>query len=83
MELEKLIIDIISQNLEIEHRVTPKSKLINDLAIDSLTMIMIIDDLENELDIQIDENDFVDLVRVEDILIKLKAKYPDFTGAVQ
>lgn len=75
MNLEEKIISIIEANLETPAKITRESKLIEDLNIDSFSMIMIVNECEDEFSVTIDESDFMELRTVSDIIFKLKEKY--------
>ena len=75
MNLEEKIISIIEANLEIPAKITPASTLVEDLNIDSFSMIMIVNECEDEFSIAIDESDFKELRTVSDIIVTLKEKY--------
>jgi len=55
-------------------RITLESRLIEDLKLDSLDLLMILSDLEDEFKITIAEDDFLDVVTVNDIVAKLRAR---------
>ena len=55
-------------------KITLESRLIEDLKLDSLDLLMILSDLEDEFNITIAEDDFLSVVTVNDIAIKLKAR---------
>ncbi|MFZ3131881.1 MAG: acyl carrier protein [Desulfosporosinus sp.] len=55
-------------------KITPESRLREDLNVDSIDFLMIIGDLEDEFSITIDEDDFLDVVTVNDIVEKLEAR---------
>ena len=52
---------------------TLESHLENDLAFDSLDMLMLISELEDEFGVNIDESHFAEVETVADIVEKLKA----------
>lgn len=56
-----------------ELTVTIESNLREDLDIDSLDILMLVGELEEEFDISINEDDFEDVVTVADIVAKLEA----------
>ncbi|MBN2143419.1 MAG: acyl carrier protein [Candidatus Aureabacteria bacterium] len=74
MNIEEKIISIIQENLEEKHPVTLESDLRNDLTIDSFGTIMILNSLEDEFGITIDEHDFKDIVKVNDVINHIKSK---------
>jgi len=55
-------------------KITPESRLREDLNVDSIDFLMIIGDLEDEFSITIEEDDFLDVVTVNDIVEKLEAR---------
>ncbi|KGP76831.1 acyl carrier protein [Desulfosporosinus sp. Tol-M] len=55
-------------------KITLESRLREDLNVDSIDFLMIIGDLEDEFSITIDEDEFLDVVTVNDIVEKLKAR---------
>ncbi|MFA5245646.1 MAG: acyl carrier protein [Pedobacter sp.] len=55
-------------------KITLESRLREDLNVDSIDFLMIIGDLEDEFSITIDEDEFLDVVTVKDIVEKLKAR---------
>lgn len=54
-------------------KITLESRLVEDLRVDSLDMMMVIADLEDEFLITFDEESFTDVVTVKDIVSKVKA----------
>ncbi|MHB8126018.1 MAG: acyl carrier protein [Desulfitobacteriaceae bacterium] len=72
MKLEDRIIAIMRDNLEKRPEINLESRLVEDLKVDSLDKLMIISALEDEFSIAIDEEDFIDVVTVRDIAMKLK-----------
>ena len=75
MNREEDVITIIKNNLETPCEVTLESKLIDDLNIDSFSLIMIVNEFEDEFSITINEKDFNELQTVKDIIAKLNNKY--------
>ncbi|EHQ89568.1 acyl carrier protein [Desulfosporosinus youngiae] len=57
-----------------KRKITLESRLREDLFVDSVDMAMIIGDLEDEFEITITDNEFADVVTVNDIVEKLKAR---------
>ena len=57
-----------------KRKITLESRLREDLFVDSLDMLMIIGDLEDEFEITITDDEFADVVSVNDIVEKLKAR---------
>ena len=53
-------------------RINEQSRLVKDLDFDSMDIIMLINELEAEFDIDIDADDFRDILTVGDIVEKLK-----------
>jgi acyl carrier protein len=75
MNLEDRIIAALKNNLQRAPDINIESRLDEDLMIDSLDMLMIISALEDEFSLVIDEEDFAGIVTVNDIAVKLRAKY--------
>ena len=57
-----------------KRKITLETRLREDLFVDSLDMSMIIGDLEDEFEITITDDEFADVVTVNDIVEKLKAR---------
>ncbi|KLU67372.1 acyl carrier protein [Desulfosporosinus acididurans] len=57
-----------------KRKITLESRLWEDLFVDSVDMSMIIGDLEDEFEITITDDEFADVVTVNDIVEKLKAR---------
>ena len=57
-----------------KRKITLESRLRKDLFVDSVDMSMIIGDLEDEFEITITDDEFADVVTVNDIVEKLKAR---------
>ena len=57
-----------------KRKITLESRLREDLFVDSVDMLMIIGDLEDEFEITITDDEFADVVTVNDIVEKLKAR---------
>ena len=55
-------------------KITLESRLVEDLKVDSLDLLMILADLEDEFSITLAEEDFKDVVTVNDIAIKLRVR---------
>ena len=68
------IMFIIRHLLKRGSKITLESRLIEDLKLDSLDLLMILSDLEDEFNITITEDDFANVVTVNDIVVKLRAK---------
>lgn len=71
MKLEKKVTEIIKENIEWEGEINMKHNLFTDLDIDSFSMLMIINTLENEFSIQIENENLEGLKTVSDIVEKL------------
>ena len=69
-----------------KRKITLESRLREDLFVDSVDMSMIIGDLEDEFEITITDDEFADVVTVNDIVEKLKARgiidYQSIIGSV-
>lgn len=74
MTLEERIIATLKDNLEKSPEINLESRLLEDLMVDSLDRIMLISGLEDEFSITITDEDFADVVTVNDIVVKLKAR---------
>ncbi|HWQ40675.1 MAG TPA: phosphopantetheine-binding protein [Desulfosporosinus sp.] len=72
--MEDRIMFTIKHLLKKGTKITLESRLIEDLKLDSLDMLMILSDLEDEFNITIAEDDFLSVVTVNDIAIKLRAR---------
>ena len=57
-----------------KRKITLESRLREDLFVDSLDMLMIIGDLEDEFEITITDDEFANVVTVNDIVEILKAR---------
>ena len=55
-------------------KITLESRLIEDLKLDSLDLLLILSDLEDEFSITIAEDDFLNVVTVNDIVAKMRAR---------
>lgn len=55
-------------------KIALESRLIEDLKLDSLDLLLIISDLEDEFSITIAEDDFLNVVTVNDIVAKMRAR---------
>lgn len=55
-------------------KITLESRLREDLNVDSIDFMMILADLEDEFDTTLPEEDFSDVVTVNDIVEKLRAR---------
>ena len=74
MNIENRIIVAIQSVLDKRPLITLDSRLIDDLMVDSLDKLMILSALEDEFSISISEDNFIDVVTIEDIVVKLKAR---------
>lgn len=75
MELIEKVIKIIQENILWEGNINPDSELIKDLGIDSFGRLMIVNSIEDEFSIEVDEEDFIKLKTVSDIITVLEQKY--------
>lgn len=73
MTLEDRVIKTLKENLERCPEIKPESRLDEDLVLDSLDRMMILSGLEDEFSISIADEDFADVVTVNDIIVKLQA----------
>lgn len=71
--MEDRIIFTINHLLKRGSKITLESRLLEDLKLDSLDLLMILSDLEDEFNITI-EDDFLNVVTVNDIVVKLRAR---------
>lgn len=74
MKIEDRIIAALKENLEKRPEIKLESRLLEDLMVDSLERIMILAALEDEFSLTIAEDDFADVVTVNDIAVKIKAR---------
>jgi acyl carrier protein len=74
MELLERISDIISQNIDWTEEIRPDDRLKEDLEIDSLDVIMIVHEIEDEFNITIEEEEIRCLGTVNDIVQNLQQK---------
>lgn len=81
MNPEEKIISIISRNIEQKQAVTLDQELVADLGMDSLSVMMVVQALEDEFQISINDDDFKGLKTVRDVVGKLRATYPAIDGA--
>jgi acyl carrier protein len=72
--MEDRIIFTLKHVLQKRPNITLESRLREDLKVDSLDMLMILGDLEDEFSITIGDDDFLDVVTVNDIAVKLRAR---------
>ena len=74
--MEQKVKDIICEELCIEaEEIKNDSLLVDDLGAESLSIISIVSALENEFDIEIDYDEFKNVVKYEDIIKILSEKY--------
>lgn len=73
MNIEEKVIAVLQKHLEKRPEITLESRLIEDLTVDSFDRLMIITGLEDEFEVTVDEEDFKDVVTVQDIVEKFKA----------
>jgi len=67
------VIDIISHTLHVDKKkVIPKAHIVNDLGADSLDMVEVIMDIENQLDIEIVDDDAEKMQTVDDVITYIK-----------
>lgn len=71
--MEDRVLSTLKHVLQKRNMITLDSRLREDLNVDSLEMLMIIGDLEDEFGITIADDDFADVVTVDDIAEKLRA----------
>lgn len=74
MKLEEKVIEIIKENIEWEGEININHNLVKDLDIDSFSMLMIVNTLEEDFSIQIEDEDLKGLNTVSDIVERLKEK---------
>lgn len=74
MKLFNQLTDIISRNIDWPDEIRPEDRLKEDLAIDSLDVILIINEIEDEYDITIEQQEIRCLGTVQDIADKLRQK---------
>ena len=73
IDKEQLIIKIISKGLYIdEDKVVPNAHIINDLGADSLSVVELVMDLEEELSIIIEDDDVERINTVQDVFDVVK-----------
>ena len=74
--MEEKVRKIVCEELCLnENEIRNDARLVEDWAADSLSVISILADLEDEFDIEIDLNDAKNISRYEDILTILTQKY--------
>ena len=75
VKMEDRVLYTINHILQRKKRkITLESRLREDLFVDLVDMAMIIGDLEDEFEITITDDEFADVVTVNDIVEKLKAR---------
>jgi acyl carrier protein len=74
MELFSQISRIISRNIEWPDEIRPEDRLREDLAIDSLDVIMIINEIEDEFKVTVEQQEVRCLATVQDIVNNLGEK---------
>lgn len=72
--MEGRVLSTLKHVLHKREKITLDSRLREDLNLDSLEMLMIIGDLEDEFEITIADDDFADVVTVNDIVEKLRTR---------
>jgi acyl carrier protein len=71
MKLEQKIISIIQDNIDFAEEICVNDHLMDDLNVDSISMLMILNDIEDEFSIQIDESEIEGIERVSDIVDRI------------
>lgn len=67
--------EVIVENLSVdEDQVTPEAKIMEDLGADSLDAVELSMALEDELDIEVEDEEFANLVTVQDVLDYIEEK---------
>ena len=74
MELFKRITEIISRNIDWTDEIKPEDRLKEDLEIDSLDVILIVNEIEDEFSVTVEQQEFSCLGSVQDIIDKLREK---------
>jgi len=74
MELFNQITAIINRNIDWPYEIKPDDNLRKDLEIDSLDVIIIVQEIEDEFDIIIEKEDINCLETVQNIVDKLSQK---------
>ena len=80
MSVSERVINTVKRNIEKKYEVTAESRLVEDLVVDSFNKLMIIAGLEDEFSVTVEQDDFLDIVTVSDIVEKLLQKYPEAAG---
>lgn len=77
MSLEEKIIRIINENIEDNDvNITLQSNIQNDLGLDSLSVIMVLNALEEEFDILLEVERFVGIETVGEMIEHVKEEHP-------
>lgn len=71
MKLKERVIEIIKENIEWKGEINMENNLVEDLDIDSFSMLMIINTLEEDFSIHIEDEDLEGVRTVSDIVEKL------------
>lgn len=74
MKLMEQVTSIIHRSIDWPDEIKPDDRLKEDLEIDSLDVMMILQDIEDEFDIIIDKQDIKCLETVRNIVDKLNSK---------
>ena len=74
LKMEDRIMFTIRHLLKRGTKITLESRLIEDLKLDSLDLLLIISDLEDEFSITIAEDEFLNVVTVNDIVVKMRVR---------
>ncbi len=74
MELFNKITEIISRNIDWPDEIRPEDRLKEDLEVDSLDVILIINEIEDEFNITVEQDEVRCLESVQDIIDKLRQK---------
>jgi len=74
MELFERISEIISRNIDWPDEIKPEDRLKEDLEIDSLDVILIVNEIEDEFSVTVEQQEFSCLGSVQDIIDKLREK---------
>lgn len=75
METLEKVITILKENSNWKGEIDPDLDIRDDLGIESFDTLMIVNAIEDEFSIEIDEADFKEINRVEDIVNLLHDKY--------
>lgn len=74
-EIEKQVKEILAKRLNIEQgKISPESKLVEDLGMDSFGAIEVVFELEDRFKIEIPEKDLAEAKKVEDIVKYIYSK---------